>query len=158
MNSPSHPVKTQAPSPNIRRSQDGKLSNVFSWFNITSYMEKPIKTRKKRQQSKNTSVPKKTFYEPTKMKQVWVSKSTSPELETKPIIGDRKKHWNKKSPGKKKRVLNPQVSCSTSNQNFLGVGMFQNPFLNGFLRLFVDSEGIRETTKSSTFIFRCLSH
>lgn len=71
------------------------------------------------------------------MKQIWVPKSTSVELKTKSFIGDKKKHWNKHSLGKKKRVLKPQVNCSSSN---------------GFLSLVVKSDKMRES-KCSNFIF-----
>lgn len=124
-----HPVMTQAPYPSIIRAQGGKFYNVCSWFNNTSYREIPTKIRKQRQQAKKIWVPNKTFSEPTKMKQVWVPKSTSPKLETKSVIGDRKKHWNQKSLGNKKRVLKSQIGCSTSYQKFSGVRYVSKPII-----------------------------
>lgn len=116
-------METQAPSPspNIRRSHDGKLPNVCPCLNKSFYRAKHKKKR-----MLNLTKPKKVWVpkekpppEPKKMKQVWVSKITSPEPETKLVNDVRKKHWNQKSPGKKRSVLKPQASCSTLDQKSL---------------------------------------
>lgn len=50
------------------------------------------------------------------MKQVWVIKKSYFEPETKPTNGVRKELFNQKSPGKKRRALKPQASCSNLDQ------------------------------------------
>lgn len=66
---------------------------------------------------------------PGKMNQFWVIMKSSFEPKTKIFNGDRKKHWNQKSPGRKRSVLKPQVGCSTFDKNFSEVRYAPKPIL-----------------------------